>query len=525
MTSSRPPASQSFNDRKLFDVAPSFFVKIALFAFTIFLVFKLAKLGLLFFIAILIAVSLNPLVDRLQKYKLPRYLAIGLVTLLLGSVLMWVGLGLAPAVYAQLQVIVAALPNIQEQILSEFPPKSLIGRIFFKLSISGDSDPNLWLDPAINFLRSTMHVLTEFFMILIMAVYLLIDGKRAFIWFSDFFSAPVRLKLRATAVQTAPVVSSYLSAQIFTSFLCGVFSFTLLTTLKVPAALTLAAVAAILDVMPILGFLMTLVPATVLALTVSPATAGIVLIAYGLYHTFEVYILLPIIYRRNLKLRTLVMLISVLVAWTLGGILLAMAILPVVASYPIIEKIWLAKYLGRHVIQKHIRGDESLADMSNDTLSIWNDPLLNFSESRSYNPVDRRILRALGRTILIVDDDLDTRALLKDILETEGFRVLEAGNGQDGLDYLKNHAEIGLILLDYRMPVMDGLTFFEKTRKMKNVNHIPVVFLSADADHIKTLESGAAEIIRKPVDFDHLMSLIHRHYHSPSTDFAGASSV
>jgi CheY-like chemotaxis protein len=358
-----------------------------------------------------------------------------------------------------------------------------------------------------------------------MAVYLLIDGKRAFIWFSDFFSAPVRLKLRATAKQTAPVISAYVSAQIFTCFLCGFFSFTLLTILKVPAALTLAAVASLLDVMPILGFLMTLIPAIILGLAVSPATAGIILVAYLFYHAFEVYVLLPIIYRRNLKLRSLVMILSVLVAWTLGGILAAIAVLPVVASYPIFEKIWLAKFLGRQVIHKHTRADDSLNDFSNDNLSIWNDPLLNFSESKTFHSVDRHILRALGRTILIVDDDLDTRALLKDILETEGFRVLEAGNGQDGLDYLVHHPEIGLILLDYRMPVMDGLTFFEKTRKMTHASQIPVVFLSADAEHIRTLESGAAEVIRKPVDFDILMSLIHRHYQTPRSEIASATTI
>ncbi|MBC7420262.1 MAG: AI-2E family transporter [Bdellovibrio sp.] len=522
MNNSRQSSTDSqFSERRQFDVAPSFFVKIALFALVIFLVLKLTKLFLLFFVAIFIAVSLNPVVTSIQKLKLPRSFAIGVVTFFLGCSLLWVGLVLAPVIYSQLQVFMSALPDLQHQLISEFSKDGIVSKLLNRFTINGDTDPNLWLNPAITFLQSTMHGLSEFFVVIIMAVYLLIDGKRAFVWFSDFFSAPVRLKLRATAAQTSPVISAYVSAQLISCILCGLFAFTILTAFNVPAALTLAAIAAILDIMPVLGFLMALVPALLLALTVSPATAGVIVIGYACYHAFEVYVLLPMIYRRNLKLGTLVVLLSILVAFTLGGILAAIAILPVVASYPIIERIWLAKYLGRQVVQKHSFSKVD-TDLLFDPLSMWNDPLLNFAESKMYNHADRHILKALNKTILIVDDDLDTRALLKDILETEGFCVLEAGDGQDGLEYLKRFHNVGLILLDYKMPVMDGLTFFEKIRSTDNTKNIPVVFLSADDDRIKLVNSGAEEVIRKPVDFDHLMNLIHQHYKNVNTDLSAS---
>ncbi len=519
MNNHRPqiPDSQ-FSERRQFDIAPAFFVKIALFALVMFLIIKLTKLALLFFVATFIAVALNPIVKRLQKLSLPRSAAIGIVTIFLASSLLWVGLILAPSIYAQLQIIVAALPNLQQQLISEFPKDGMLSKMINKFSMTGEADTALWLNPAINFLQSTMHGLSEFFIVVIMSVYLLIDGKRAFIWFSDFFSAPVRLKLRATAAQTAPVISAYVTAQIISGLLCGIFSFALLTILNVPAALTLAAVAAFLDVMPVLGFLITLVPALILSLTVSPATAGIVLLAYACYHAVEVYILLPLIYRRNLKLGTLVVLLSILVAFTLGGILAAIAILPVVASYPIIEKIWLARYLGRNVVQKH-NLVASNTDLQIDPLNMWNDPLLNFAESKNYNHAESRSHAAIGKTILIVDDDLDTRALLKDVLETEGFRILEAGNGVDGIEYLRRSQNIGLILLDYHMPVMDGLTFIDRIRNMANFKNIPVVFLSADSDRVKLTDSGAEEVIRKPVDFDHLTKMIHRHYKANSNHY------
>ncbi len=126
-----------------------------------------------------------------------------------------------------------------------------------------------------------------------------------------------------------------------------------MTLLGVPEALTLAVITGVLDVLPVLGFFFAVGPAMLLALTVSPATALSVFDLYLLYYVIEYYLIVRYVYGNRLKVSSLVFLVALLFAGTLGGILRASAILPVVASYPILENIWLGPYLGRKVLEKH----------------------------------------------------------------------------------------------------------------------------------------------------------------------------
>ena len=83
----------------------------------------------------------------------------------------------------------------------------------------------------------------------------------------------------------------------------------------------------------------------------------------------------------------------------------------------------------------------------------------------------------IKNTILIVEDEIDLRTLLKEKLESEGFNILEAENGKDGLDAsLEKHPDI--ILLDVVMPVMDGFTMLGELRKDEWGKNVPVIILS-----------------------------------------------
>lgn len=105
------------------------------------------------------------------------------------------------------------------------------------------------------------------------------------------------------------------------------------------------------------------------------------------------------------------------------------------------------------------------------------------------------------RTILVVDDEEANRVSLRCILE-EHYQVLEAGNGAEALSILAEHSgEIALILLDLRMPVMDGLTFLERKSKDSGIAGIPVIVITADDTtrrQLQTLELGAEDYIVKP---------------------------
>jgi predicted PurR-regulated permease PerM len=138
-----------------------------------------------------------------------------------------------------------------------------------------------------------------------------------------------------------------------TSFLLGAFALVVLTVFHVPAAVPLAFLAAICDVIPILGVIISTLPAVLLALTVSPAAAVSVLLLYAVYHVIENYVIVPKVYGRRLSLSTLAVLVAIVVGGSLYGVLGAVLVLPLVAAYPIIERIWLHEYLSEEVLKDH----------------------------------------------------------------------------------------------------------------------------------------------------------------------------
>jgi two-component system, chemotaxis family, chemotaxis protein CheY len=114
--------------------------------------------------------------------------------------------------------------------------------------------------------------------------------------------------------------------------------------------------------------------------------------------------------------------------------------------------------------------------------------------------------------ILIVEDDLDIRESMTEILEDRGYAVSTAADGLQALQKLSDGAEKpDLILLDLMMPNMNGLEFREE--QLKNVEHatIPVAIISADRNiKEKSAEVRADGFLKKPLKIEPLMDMIER---------------
>lgn len=107
------------------------------------------------------------------------------------------------------------------------------------------------------------------------------------------------------------------------------------------------------------------------------------------------------------------------------------------------------------------------------------------------------------KTVLIVDDAKVVRTVSRRILEPLGFTVSEAEDGQKALDYVTGNPMPKLILLDWNMPVMDGITFLRELRKLPTGGSPVVVFCTThnELPNIQmAIESGANEYIMKPFD-------------------------
>ena len=115
--------------------------------------------------------------------------------------------------------------------------------------------------------------------------------------------------------------------------------------------------------------------------------------------------------------------------------------------------------------------------------------------------------------ILYVEDNPDNRMLVRRILLSEDYALLEATNATEALEVLKT-AKPDLILMDINMPDMDGYTLTAKIKKMPGFEKLPILALTANVmrgDKEKVLEAGCDGYIQKPIDFDELLREVERY--------------
>lgn len=114
------------------------------------------------------------------------------------------------------------------------------------------------------------------------------------------------------------------------------------------------------------------------------------------------------------------------------------------------------------------------------------------------------------QTILVVDDEKDLLDLIEYNLRKEGFNVLKAENGEEGIAMAKEHSP-DLVLLDIMMPKMDGLQAVEVMRKDAELKRIPIILLTARSDEkteVEGLNKGSDDYITKPISTTKLISRI-----------------
>jgi two-component system, chemotaxis family, chemotaxis protein CheY len=120
----------------------------------------------------------------------------------------------------------------------------------------------------------------------------------------------------------------------------------------------------------------------------------------------------------------------------------------------------------------------------------------------------------MASSVLVVDDDPNLVRLMTKFLKLEGFSPVPAANGEEALAYLRSGGDASVILLDLRMPVMDGWAFRREQRADAGLAGIPIVILSGvEADRVHEL--GAAASFNKPVSFPEVVNVVRRLCETP----------
>ena len=313
---------------------------------------KLWPLLALLLLAILMAITLFPILLWVRCRGGPDWVGILLIALLLlGFAALFAGY-LIPTIGNEVAGMITRMPSIQQEVTAWLPESLRDGasKLFESASFShSERLMTQFLDWGTVAVRGLIEVL----IVLVLAVYLVADGERVYRWLLAFLPELQRKKVDAASVEIGTVVSSYMLGQLITSLLCGAYVFTILSLLHVPNATLLAVLAAIFDILPLIGFFLALFPALIIAVSVSPATAGLALVLYVAYHLVENYFIVPKVYGNRLRVSTLTVLVSCMAAALVAGVVGAIVILPIVASYPIIERIWLRRHLEADTVTKH----------------------------------------------------------------------------------------------------------------------------------------------------------------------------
>ncbi|MFD4691708.1 HAMP domain-containing protein [Streptomyces sp. NPDC058463] len=163
--------------------------------------------------------------------------------------------------------------------------------------------------------------------------------------------------------------------------------------------------------------------------------------------------------------------------------------------------------------RKALGGAAQRPALANGRAAEESSPQGEWVQAAQEEPEQRRTFRFHGEKVLIVDDDIRNVFALTSVLEQHGLSVLYAENGREGIEVLEQHDDVTIVLMDIMMPEMDGYATTTAIRRMPQFAGLPIVALTAKAmkgDREKAIDCGASDYVTKPVDSDHLLSVMEK---------------
>jgi predicted PurR-regulated permease PerM len=322
-------------------------LKLAFFALLVLSTIRLWPVILMVIVSCMLAAMLAPFVDWLERYRVRRALGITAVAVAMLVVVVLFATVVVPAMVHELKDVAANAPKLKAQLLQRLPILEPV------LTVPHGPQMGSWLSHGLTAGKFALEGVSAILFVLVITVYLLVEGRQAFEWLLALAPQRNREKLRRTADEASEVAIAYVRGNLITSVVCAAWALAVLLILHVPAAVPLAVVAFVCDFVPVAGTIVMTVPAALLALTVSPAKATAVVGAYLFYHLVENYFIVPRVYGKAMRLSTLTVLLAVTAGGVLQGVAGAVLILPFVAAYPIVERLWLREHLPDDTVPVH----------------------------------------------------------------------------------------------------------------------------------------------------------------------------
>jgi predicted PurR-regulated permease PerM len=326
-------------NRTKIDISTSTIIKVAVIILGIWFLFVIREIVILFFLALILVAALSPLVDKIAKF-IPRTLAVATLVLVMLAIFVGIGFLIVPPLVAEIKLLAINLPIIT----------SKLGPIYHNLQISlgNYQDTLLNLSSQIGKLTSGIFATTlgfisgivAFVTILILTFYMLVGKESIGTYVSNFIAEEKRDRVAAISGKISGKMSQWLGGHLFLMLVVGCLDGVALFALGVPYALVLAIWGGLTEMIPYLGPWLGAIPAVLIAFTVSPLAALLVLIAYIIIQQLEATFLAPKIIGKAVGLSPVIVIISLLAGAKLMGLVGVIVAVPVAAIISVLMAEW-----------------------------------------------------------------------------------------------------------------------------------------------------------------------------------------
>ncbi len=329
MENSRPGVKRTVR----FELAPSTLIMVVAVFAGFWIVFRLLPVLLVLIAAFFMVGTLNPIIHWLEKKRVQRGWAIGIVFGSLVLLTLAVAILTIPALLAQGTLILEQEPVLRDQLadrLSDFPISQTLAKWLRQFKYGGpiSTAGSTAFTYSMEILGFIAYMLSTIFL----ALYIMIDRDRLRGGLFAMVPRSHHIRLSRVMMKLETIVGAYIRGQLITSASIGFFILAVLLSFGIPNALALAFCGAVADILPYIGIFIPIGTAVFSALPKGPVVTLAVLILMLLYMEFESRILVPKVYGKALRLPSTVVLFSLLAGGTLMGVIGLLLALPFAAA-------------------------------------------------------------------------------------------------------------------------------------------------------------------------------------------------
>ena len=307
------------------DISHKTIIFITAFILSLWAIYLIRDLLIILFVAIILMSALDPLVNFFIRIKLPRALGIAITYIIIIAILSTILAVVLPPLIEQSSKLILTLPPLLSQIFNI----AHIDKSVFQSNLTALSG---------NAFSLTLTVFDNFLTIIFLLVitfYLLLERNNLENRISVLFVGnEERTRRLITHIQEK--LGSWLRGQLILSIIIGVLSFIGLTILNIPYALPLSIMAGIMEVIPVIGPIVSSFPAILVALTISPILGLVIAIMYFVIQQLENNLIVPQIMKKAVGLNPLVVILAIAVGSRLLGFAGALLAVPMAAVIQIL---------------------------------------------------------------------------------------------------------------------------------------------------------------------------------------------